>query len=50
MFGTSVSAVKSRLHRARVALGQRMTAEAGQREARITSGRAMLSEQRLALK
>ncbi len=44
VFGTSVSAVKSRLHRARVTLGSRMTAEPQRRETQITSKRAMLSE------
>jgi RNA polymerase sigma-70 factor (ECF subfamily) len=33
VLGATVSAVKSRLHRARVMLGRRMTAEVGQREA-----------------
>jgi RNA polymerase sigma-70 factor (ECF subfamily) len=34
VLGATVSSVKSRLHRARVALGRRMTAEAGRQESR----------------
>jgi hypothetical protein len=34
VLGATVSSVKSRLHRARVALGRRMTAEAGRHESR----------------
>ncbi len=41
--GTSVSAVKSRLHRARVALGRRMAAEPQRREARKAPARAAFS-------
>ena len=35
VLGATVSAVKSRLHRARVALGRRMTAEVGRHEGRV---------------
>ncbi len=43
VLGASVSAVKSRLHRARTTLGRRMTAEPQWRETQITSQPVMLS-------
>jgi RNA polymerase sigma-70 factor (ECF subfamily) len=41
VIGVSVSAVKSRLHRARVALGRRMVAEVGQRDNRGEAPRSI---------